>query len=62
MPKGHMTQKSASKSVLLELTEADTDDPLDKANTEKKTAESLLLKAKVGNLKKKLTTAAQAVF
>ena len=36
--------------------------PPHEAKKEKKTAESLLLKAEVGNLKKKLTTATQAVF
>ena len=46
----------------MEITEANTDDPLDKAKTEKKIAESLLLKAEVGNLKKKLTISAQAVL
>ena len=47
-----MPQKDAYNSVLLELAEANADDPLDKAKTEKKTAESLLLKTEVGNLKK----------
>ena len=57
-----MTQKSVYKAVLLELAKADANYSLDKAKTEKKTAELLLLKAEVGNLKKKLTTAAQPVF
>ena len=53
-----MTQKNGDyKAVLSEL----ADNPLSVTETEKKTAESLLLKAEVVNLKKKMTEAAQAV-
>ena len=52
MPKGDMTQKSAYKAVLWEIAKVNANNPLDKVKTEKKTAESLLLKAELGNLKK----------
>ena len=62
MLKRHMTQKSAYKAVLSELAKADAHDHLEKAKTGKKTAELLLLKAEVGNLKKKMATKTQAFF
>ena len=58
----HDSKKNDYKAVLLELAEINEADPPNVAEAERKTAQSLLLKAEVGNLKKKMTTAAQAVF
>ena len=52
------SKKTELKAVLTAL----ADVAIKAADKEKKTAESLLLKAEVSNLKKKKTTAAQAVF
>ncbi len=52
-----MLKKSDWKAVLSEL----ANDPPRTAKTVQKTAESLLLKAEVSNLKKKLTESTQAV-
>ena len=48
-----MTKNSAYKAVLSELAETNANYPLYKDDTEKKTAESLLLKAEVGTSRKK---------
>ncbi len=58
----HDSKKDDYKAVLLELAKINEADSPNVAKAEKKTAESLLLKAEVGNIKKKMTTAAQAVF
>ena len=47
--KAHDSKKEDYKAVLIEL----ANEPLSKAKKEKKTTESLLLKAEVVNLKKK---------
>ena len=58
----HDSKKDDYKVVLLELGKINEADSPNVAEAEKKTAESLLLKAEVGNLKKKMNLAVQAVF
>ncbi len=56
----HDSKKDDIKAVLMELAKINEADSPNVAEAEKKTA--VLLKAEVVNLKKKMTTAAQAVF
>lgn len=54
----HDVKKGEYKTVLCKLASA----PLGKAKTERSMAELLLVKAEVGDLKKKMNKAVQAVF